>query len=282
MSDAQIEAAARNLETTAKIDQFSSILFGAVAPEGEPREALAALVTYARDREAEAERHTKLLEEQRAQILDMEDQLDQASPNNKPPNSPPGVEYVSELEDMVELLEAENQKLLDKAQSRRKALKEAQAELAKTQEALDASRTEAERAKNDLAIARQEQASLRKTLTTKEQHIEELEEELVVIDEELREARSEGTLQCINQMHAIDARPARQRAPDSLVDLRTGVPRRQRAGGHHARAERVLDVETRVRGGRHRPLPREVPLGPPPRAYMKSVSYTHLTLPTKA
>ena len=57
MSDAQIEAAARNLETTAKIDQFSSILFGAVAPEGEPREALAALVTYARDREAEAERH---------------------------------------------------------------------------------------------------------------------------------------------------------------------------------------------------------------------------------
>ena len=45
MSDAQIEAAARNLETTAKIDQFSSILFGAVAPEGEPREALAALVT---------------------------------------------------------------------------------------------------------------------------------------------------------------------------------------------------------------------------------------------
>ena len=108
MSDAQIEAAARNLETTAKIDQFSSILFGAVAPEGEPREALAALVTYARDREAEAERHTKLLEEQRAQILDMEDQLDQASPN-KPPNSPPGVEYVSELEDMVELLEAENQ-----------------------------------------------------------------------------------------------------------------------------------------------------------------------------
>ena len=46
---------------------------------------------------------------------------------------------------MVELLEAENQKLLDKAQSRRKALKEAQAELAKTQEALDASRTEAER-----------------------------------------------------------------------------------------------------------------------------------------
>ena len=37
MSDAQIEAAARNLETTAKIDQFSSILFGAVAPEGEPR-----------------------------------------------------------------------------------------------------------------------------------------------------------------------------------------------------------------------------------------------------
>ena len=123
----QIEAAARNLETTAKIDQFSSILFGAVAPEGEPREALAALVTYARDREAEAERHTKLLEEQRAQILDMEDQLDQASPNHKPPNSPPGVEYVTELEDMVELLEAENQKLLDKAQSRRKALQEAQA-----------------------------------------------------------------------------------------------------------------------------------------------------------
>ncbi len=194
MSDAQIEAAARNLETTAKIDQFSSILFGAVAPEGEPREALAALVTYARDREAEAERHTKLLEEQRAQILDMEDQLDQASPNNKPPNSPPGVEYVSELEDMVELLEAENQKLLDKAQNRRKALKEAQAELAKTQEALDASRTEAERAKNDLAIARDEQASLRKTLTTKEQHIEELEEELVVIDEELREARTEGAV----------------------------------------------------------------------------------------
>ena len=139
MSDAQIEAAARNLETTAKIDQFSRVLFGAVAPEGEPREALAALVTYARDREAEAERHTKLLEEQRAQILDMEDQLEQASPNNKPPNSPPGVEYVSELEDMVELLEAENQKLLDKAQSRRKALKEAQAELAKTQEALDLS-----------------------------------------------------------------------------------------------------------------------------------------------
>ena len=194
MSDAQIAAAARNLETTAKIDQFSSILFGAVAPEGEPREALAALVTYARDREAEAERHTKLLEEQRAQILDMEDQLDQASLNNKPPNSPPGVEYVSELEDMVELLEAENQKLLDKAQSRRKALKEAQAELAKTQEALDASRTEAERAKNDLAIARDEQARLRKTLTTKEQHIEELEEELVVIDEELREARSEGAV----------------------------------------------------------------------------------------
>ncbi len=194
MSDAQIEAAARNLETTAKIDQFSSILFGAVAPEGEPREALAALVTYARDREAEAERHTKLLEEQRAQILDMEDQLDQASPNAKPPNSPPGVEYVSELEDMVELLEAENQKLLDKAQNRRKALKEAQAELAKTQEALDASRTEAERAKADLVIARQEQASLRKTLTTKEQHIEELEEELVVIDEELREARTEGTV----------------------------------------------------------------------------------------
>ena len=194
MSDAQIEAAARNLETTAKIDQFSSILFGAVAPEGEPREALAALVTYARDREAEAERHTKLLEEQRAQILDMEDQLDQASPNAKPPNSPPGVEYVSELEDMVELLEAENQKLLDKAQSRRKALKEAQAELAKTQEALDASRTEAERAKQDLVIARQEQASLRKTLTTKERHIEELEEELVVIDEELREARTEGAV----------------------------------------------------------------------------------------
>ncbi|CAH0364270.1 unnamed protein product [Pelagomonas calceolata] len=194
MSDAQIEAAARNLETTAKIDQFSSILFGAVAPEGEPREALAALVTYARDREAEAERHTKLLEEQRAQILDMEDQLEQASPNNKPPNSPPGVEYVSELEDMVELLEAENQKLLDKAQSRRKALKEAQAELAKTQEALDASRTEAERAKQDLVMARDEQARLRKTLTTKEQHIEELEEELVVIDEELREARSEGAV----------------------------------------------------------------------------------------
>ena len=194
MSDAQIAAAARNLETTAKIDQFSSILFGAVAPEGEPREALAALVTYAREREAEAERHTKLLEEQRAQILDMEDQLEQASPNTKPPNSPPGVEYVSELEDMVELLEAENQKLLDKAQSRRKALKEAQAELAKTQEALDASRTEAERAKNELAIARDEQARLRKTLTTKEQHIEELEEELVVIDEELREARSEGAV----------------------------------------------------------------------------------------
>ena len=194
MSDAQIEAAARNLETTAKIDQFSSILFGAVAPEGEPREALAALVTYARDREAEAERHTKLLKEQRAQILDMEDQLDQASPNTKPPNSPPGVEYVSELEDMVELLEAENQKLLDKAQNRRKALKEAQAELSKTQEALDASRTEAERAKRDLIVARDEQARLRTTLTKKEQHIEELEEELVVIDEELREARTEGAV----------------------------------------------------------------------------------------
>merc|ERR1719399_2131525 len=62
------------------------------------------------------------------------------------------------------------------------------------QEALDASRTEAERAKQDLIVARDEQARLRKTLTTKEQHIEELEEELVVIDEELREARSEGAV----------------------------------------------------------------------------------------
>ena len=41
LEDARADAAARNLETTAKIDQFSSILFGAVAPEGEPREALA-------------------------------------------------------------------------------------------------------------------------------------------------------------------------------------------------------------------------------------------------
>ena len=150
MSDAQLAAAARNLETTAKIEQFSAVLFGAVAPDGPPREALAALVTYARDREAEAAQHSKVLEDQRAQIADMEDQLAQSSPSQQAPMSPQGVEYVAELEEMVEMLEGENDALLEKAQTRRKALKADKLELTKTVESLNASRGDAERARQDL------------------------------------------------------------------------------------------------------------------------------------
>ena len=142
-----------------------------MAPEGEPREALAALVTYARDREAEAE-SIQIVEEQRA----------------NPGHGGPARSSFSEQQTRTSLLVLNmslNWKIwlscwgpkpeaLDKAQSRRKALKEAQAELAKTQErwARRGRRSELRR----FAIARDEQARLRKTLT-KEQY-EELEEEL--------------------------------------------------------------------------------------------------------
>lgn len=194
MSDAQLAAAARNLETTAKIEQFSAVLFGAVAPAGPPREALAALVTYARDREAEAAQHSKVLEDQRAQIADMEDQLAQASPSQQAPTSPQGVEYVAELEEMVEMLEGENDALLEKAKTRRTALKAAKLELTKTVESLNASRGDAERARQDLVRAKEEQITLQATLTKREQYIEELEEDLVRATDEVREARSEGAV----------------------------------------------------------------------------------------
>ena len=81
------------------IATWRETLFGAAPLTRSAQEALTALVEYARDREEEALAQRAQLKQQEDIIQDLEDLVEKGG--GAAPESPAGVEYVAELEEMV-------------------------------------------------------------------------------------------------------------------------------------------------------------------------------------
>ena len=124
--------------------------------------------------------------------------------------------YISELEEMVDILEKENADLEKAASGRRTALKEAREELAATQLALEDSEREAAATRETLELAladaRGEGDALRKELEERDRYVEALEEDLVRAEDDARGARRGGD---VTAEMVLNSPPRLAKTPDS-------------------------------------------------------------------
>ena len=118
--EAEEEIDKRDRAGESHLERWASTLLGEFDFDSAAgREALNALVEYAREKEREAREQARQLAEAEAQIEDLEAQLKDA------PESPTGVQAILELEEMVEILEAENKELQESNDARARALRDA-------------------------------------------------------------------------------------------------------------------------------------------------------------
>ncbi|KAJ1461703.1 hypothetical protein M885DRAFT_506778 [Pelagophyceae sp. CCMP2097] len=161
----------------------------AIELDGHHAETLRRLVAFARDKEAEATAHAQRF----ADAEQLVDELEALLARQRPQASPTGVGQVAELEDLVELLEAENRDLAAQLEKRGAAaaadrgLSEDALEEALKAATADSARHQADAAKlqADCAKERVRGDALRATLAQRDTYIQQLEDEL---DECAREA----------------------------------------------------------------------------------------------
>ena len=223
--EAEEEIDKRDRAGESHLERWASTLLGEFDFDSAAgREALNALVEYAREKEREAREQARQLAEAEAQIEDLEAQLKDA------PESPTGVQAILELEEMVEILEAENKELQESNDARARALRDALDDAAAARAALEDGEHANQILRDEvheqrhlapaLERARDDVDRLRDKVEEQKRYIEALEEELVDASESLerrreRDARPDGALEALACLDAhqldvgVDASPRR-------------------------------------------------------------------------